>query len=231
MDLNKIEFWENHYLNQIEFIIQQDRKKMMEGLRSKDKIKEDWIEVFKESANKNSDFARGAERIFFWLFNQFGIPNSSPIGSDLFFKTYNAFIHIDIKTAKFDNKSDYKGKLPLGKNQTNYTLKNKDFKVNLPTIYKYKNKMCLTYFINIIYEEIKDEINIRAIYLVSVPNGELNKIYKDDIYNASKNKGSAFRYKFSKKNRFELLKDNPLRIRLIYIDNKLNEEIIIGFKI
>ena len=82
MTEKEIEFWENHYLNQIEFIIKQDVNKMMEGLKSKDKIKDDWIKAFKESANKNSDFARGAERIYFWLFNQFGIPNSSPVSSD-----------------------------------------------------------------------------------------------------------------------------------------------------
>ncbi len=204
---------------------------MMEGLKSKDKIKDDWLSAFRESANKNSDFARGAERIYFWLFGQFGIPNSSPIGSDLFFETYNAFVHLDIKTAKIDNKSDYKGKVPLGKNQTSYLLKDKDYKVNLPTIYSYENKLCLTYFINIIYEEQDDEINIKAIYLICAPNGLLVNTYKDHIYNASKNKGSAFRYKYKKKPRFELLKDQPYRIRKLYLDPELNEEDIIGFRL
>ncbi len=229
MGKKEIEFWENHYLNQIEFTIKQDVNKMMEGLKSKDKIKKDWINAFKKSANKNSDFARGAERIYFWLFNQFGIPNSSPIGSDLFFETYNAFVHIDIKTAKIDNTSDYKGKIPLGKNQTSYFLPEKNYKVNLPTFYSYKNKICLTYFINIIYEEIKDEINIKAVFLISVPNGKLNDIYGTDIYNASKNKGYAFRYKYSSRPKFELLDEQPFRIRKLYLDNDLKEEDIIGF--
>jgi len=231
MKLKEIEFWENHYLNQIEFTIAQDIVKMMEGLTSKDKIKDDWIEAFKRSAKKNSDFARGAERIYFWLFNQFGIPNSAPIGSDLFFETYNAFVHIDIKTAKIDNPSDYKGKIPLGKNQTSYLLKDKKYKVNLPTFYKYKNKICLTYFINIVYEELRDEITIKAIYLVAVPNGELTAIYKDNIYNASKNKGAAFRYKYSTNPKFQLLEDKPYRIRKLYLSEGVRESDIIGFNI
>lgn len=104
---------------------------MIDGLNSKDKIKEDWFEHFKriDKKRQNSDFARGAERIYFWLFNQFGIPNSSPIGADLFFETYNAFIHIDIKTEKLNNPSDYKGKVPVGENQTSYYSKNK-YKIN-----------------------------------------------------------------------------------------------------
>ena len=48
----------------------------MDALISKDKIIDNW-NVFRKSSNKNSDFAKGAERIYFWLFNQFGIPNSS----------------------------------------------------------------------------------------------------------------------------------------------------------
>ncbi|MBC8489203.1 MAG: hypothetical protein H8D45_24545 [Bacteroidetes bacterium] len=104
-ELLNIEFWENHYLNQIEYTLTQDLEKMIDGLKSKDKIKEDWIEAFHriDKIRQNSDFSRGAERIFYWLFNQFGIPNSSPIGSDMFFELYNAFVHIDIKTAKIDN--------------------------------------------------------------------------------------------------------------------------------
>jgi len=130
--LENIEFWENHYLNQIEFLMKQDLDKIRTGLSSKDKIKEDWLKAFKASAKQNSDFAKGAERIYFWLFNQFGIPNSSPIGADMFFETYNAFVHIDIKTAKLDNTSDYKGLIPVGKNQTSYILNDKNYKVNLP---------------------------------------------------------------------------------------------------
>ncbi|HOK27085.1 MAG TPA: hypothetical protein PLX87_11220 [Bacteroidales bacterium] len=231
-ELETIEFWENHYLNQIEFTLTQDIEKMLDGLKSKDKIKDDWIEAFRSSAekNKNSDFARGAERIYYWLFNQFGIPNSSPIGADMFFETYNAFVHIDIKTAKLDNESDYKGKIPIGANQTSYKTKDHTFKVNLPTYYSYKRKMCLTYFINIIYDLASDDnIEIKAILLISVPNGKLYKIYRDDIIGSGKSgyKGKGFRYLYSRRPRFELLKNNPSRVRIIYktddIINRIEE--------
>lgn len=233
LKVQEIEFWENHYLNQLEFMLKQDLEKMMEGLRSKDKIKEDWIDVFKRSAQKNSDFARGAERIYFWLFNQFGIPNSSPIGADMFFETYNAFVHIDIKTAKIDNTSDYKGKLPIGKNQSGYKLDNKKYIVDLPTRYSYQNKVCLTYFISIVFGEENDEFEIKSIILLCVPNGLLKDTYKDNIYEASKNKGYGFRYKFSSSPNFKLLKHKPLRVRKIYLIPSLvgKEEKILGFKL
>jgi hypothetical protein len=218
-EFENIEFWENHYLNQIEFSLKQDLSKMLDGLKSKDKIKDEWFEIFKRSADKNSDFARGAERIYYWLFNQFGIPNSSPIGSDMFFETYNAFVHIDIKTAKLDNFSDFKGKIPVGGNQTSYKSDDYDFEVNLPTNYSYHNKICLTYFINIIYEIEHDNIEIEAIYLICVPNGKLIDIYGNEIIGSGKSgySGKGFRYLYHKKPKFELLPDKPLRIRRIYL--------------
>ena len=69
MSLNKesIEKWEYHYFNTIIYTLEQDVNKMLEGLKSKDKIKEDWDKIFKKSADTNSDFSRGAERIYFCL--------------------------------------------------------------------------------------------------------------------------------------------------------------------
>jgi hypothetical protein len=217
MDLKEIEFWEHHYLSQIEFTLTQDLSKMIEGLNSKDKIKEDWIEHFKriDKQRQNSDFARGAERIYFWLFNQFGIPNSSPIGADLFFETYNAFVHIDIKTAKYDNPSDYKGKVPIGENQTSYKI-DKKYNVNLPAIYKYENKICLTYVLNIVYDDSQPELQIKTIILVSVPNGKLKSIYGKDIIGAGKSKGKSFRFEYKNKPYFELLENKSLRVKVIF---------------
>ncbi len=216
-ELVQIEELEKDYLDNIEFILTQDIQKLMNGLRSKDKISDDWLQIFKKSAKQTSDFARGAERIYFWIFNQFGIPNSSPIGSDLFFETHKAFVHIDIKTAKLGNFVDYKGQLPLGANQTSYHYKGINFTVNLPHRYKFQNKACLTYFINIIYEEVKEKLDIVGMYLVCAPNGKLSKIYKDKIINKSKNKGKAFRYKFAANPNFELLEGKPKRIKLLYV--------------
>lgn len=231
----EVEFWENHYLNQIEFMLLQDTDKMLDGLKSKDKIKEDWIEIFHnvEKKRQNSDFARGAERIYYWLFNQFGSPNSSPIGADMFFETYNAFVHIDIKTAKFDNHSDYKGKIPIGANQTSYKIDDYGFKVNLPVEYSFEKKICLTYLINIIYDVKVDNIDIKAIILISVPNGKLSTVYKKSIIDAGKSgySGKGFSYVFSKSPNFISLK-NSSRIRIIYTSKDVEKDIyeIIGLK-
>ncbi|HHE37451.1 MAG TPA: hypothetical protein ENL20_02635 [Candidatus Cloacimonetes bacterium] len=227
MNKKDIEFWENHYLNQIEFMLKQDMEKMIEGLKSKDKIKDDWFEAFDHSADKNSDFSRGAERIYYWLFNQFGTPNPSPIGSDMFFELYNSFIHIDIKTAKLDNETDYKGKIPIGANQTSYKPDGFDYQVNLPPKYSYQNKICLTYFINIIYDISETNIEIKAILLISVPNGELTDVYGNVIVNTGKTgySGKGFRYNFSKENKFKLLEDKPSRIRIIYTSEDVKENI------
>lgn len=236
MEFKKIEFWEEHYLNQIEFTLTHDLDKMLDGLKSKDKIKEDWFKVFNriDKKRQNSDFARGAERIFYWLFNQFGIPNSSPIGADMFFETYNAFVHIDIKTAKLNNPSDYKGKIPLGANQTSYKIDDFNFEVNLPTKYKYKDKLCLTYIINIIYDIIEENIEIIAIILIAVPNGELISVYGTDIISAGKTgiTGKGFRYEYKNKSDFQLLPKKPSRIRKIFLSEKTKNDFkaLIGLK-
>lgn len=229
----EIEFWEEHYLNQIEFMLKQDIQKMLDGLKSKDKIKDDWIEIFHNTEKKrqNSDFARGAERIYYWLFNQFGSPNSAPIGADMFFETYNAFVHIDVKTAKLNNPSDYKGRIPLGANQTSYKVENINFDVHLPTRYSYENKICLTYLINIIYNIESDNIEIKAIILISVPNGKLSNIYGNSIINAGKrgyDKG-GFRYVYSAKPYFATIK-NSSRIRIIFVSDDIKDNVnkIIG---
>ena len=229
MNLKEIEQLEYDYLCKIEFDLKQDLSKMIEGLNSKDKIKSDWIKYFERADKKsqNSDFARGAERIYFWLFNQFGKPNSAPIGADMFFETHNAFVHIDIKTAKFDNPSDYKGKVPLGVNQTSYKSSKKTFEVHLPTFYnqgKSSQKICLTFVINIVYEKRGSEFKILAIVLLSIPNGELYSIYKDEIISASKNKGEAFRYNYNRIPYFKLIQKKPNRVVFLFKDESISEE-------
>lgn len=234
-ELIEIERMEKDYLDQIHFDLLQDIDKMMSGLKSKDKIKDDWIHAFDriDKQRRNSDFARGAERIYFWLFSQFGKPNSSPIGADMFFETHKAFVHIDIKTAKLDNPSDYKGKVPISENQTNYKSPEKEFNSNLPTFYnkgKLDEKICLTYIINIVYNEIEN-FKVKAILIFTVPNGELYSVYGDDIIGQGKNKGKSFRYVYKNKPNFELLEGKPHRVKVLWLDEDIEEEDIIGFKI
>lgn len=234
--LLEIERLEYHYFRKIDFDLSQDLGKMIEGLNSKDKIKDDWIEFFNRVGKKrqNSDFARGAERIYFWLFNQFGRPNSSPIGADLFFETQDAFVHIDIKTAKLSNPADYKGKIPLSENQTSYKSSSKKFRSNLPTFYnkgKKEEKICITYVINIIYDDSKKDFKIVAINLISVPNGELFKVYGNKIIGGGKNKGKSFRFEYKNDSFFSLLKEKPRRIKNLHIDKGYKAQNLVGIKI
>ena len=235
-EMKEIEFWEHETLENIYFTIHQDLNKMIDGLNSKDKIKDDWINVFNRADKKrqNSDFARGAERIYFWLFNQFGRPNSSPIGADLFFETTRAFVHIDIKTAKLDNLSDYKGKIPISENQTSYSSKNKNFNTNLPFYYNYgkeTQKICLTYVINIIYTEENGNFKIKAIFLISIPNGKLYPIYGDEVIGQGKVLEKSFRFVYKNNPVFETIKEKPYRTKKIFLDSNLKEEDITGFEL
>lgn len=235
-DNKYIEEKEYHYFNQLIFTLEQDLQKMIDALNSKDKIKNDWINIFKriDKKRQNSDFARGSERVYFWLLNQFGKPNSSPIGADLMFETYESFVHIDIKTAKISNSSDYRGKIPLRENQTSYF--SKKFKGSLPIYYsvndngKIIKKICLTYALNIIYDDKSENFKIIAVILISVPNGQLKNIYKDKIIGAGKTKGSSFRYEYKNNPYFQLLKNKPLRISFLYKDESYTEEFFTNLK-
>lgn len=235
-EIKEIEFWEHETLENIYFMIHQDLNKMLDGLNSKDKIKEDWIKAFNrvDKKRQNSDFARGAERIYFWLFNQFGRPNSSPIGADLFFETTRAFVHIDIKTAKLDNPSDYKGKIPISENQTSYSSENKSFNTNLPFYYNYgkeTQKVCLTYVINIIYTEENSNFKIKAIFLISIPNGKLYPIYGDEVIGQGKVLEKSFRFVYKNNPIFKTIPGKPWRVKKIFLDSDLKEEDITGFEL
>lgn len=144
-----IEFWENEYLKNIHNSLLLDKERMIDGFATKEAIRDDWENYL---GKETSDFAVGSERIFYWLFNQFGQPNSSPIGSDLFFETYNAYVHIDIKTVTTDNVGDINGSIFVGDNQNNYDgyievrgKNQRKYTGNLPSIYTKKDgsKKCV----------------------------------------------------------------------------------------
>lgn len=225
-----IEFWENEYLKNIHNSLLLDKERMIDGFSTKEDIREDWEEHL---GKETSDFAVGSERIFYWLFNQFGQPNSSPIGSDLFFETYNAYIHIDIKTVTTDNVGDINGSIFVGDNQNNYEGyielqgKNKQprkYKGNLPKIYTKKDgtkKMCLTYFICILYTNNGD---IQFISLLSMPNGILYDVYGNRVLKAGKNPGKI-RFNFSQTPTFELLEEQPSRIKFVLVNPEMSEEL------
>jgi len=170
-----------------------------------------------------SDLEIGAERILHYVFSQ-GLkhPNSSPIGADLMYETFDSFIHIDVKTVSESNWSDYKGKIAVQPNQTSYPLSKFGLSPNLPTHYsktfkrnnqRYK-KLTLTYFIYVLHKHASDKIY--SILLICMPNGELYDIYGDKILQAGKTRNSV-RYVFKEEPRFILLSDKREVFRVEFL--------------
>lgn len=224
-----IEFWENEYLKQIYYLLKIDKEKMLSGFDTKEDIRADWESYL---GAETSDFATGSERIFYWLFNQFGVPNSSPIGSDMFFETYNAYVHIDIKTVTLANIGDFRRNIFVGDNQNSYigniNVKGKPsrpYKGNLPTFYTKRDgqkKICLTYFIVILYNEVN--LDIQTIAIICMPNGELNSIYGDKVISPGKNPGKI-RFNYTQVKEFELLEGKPSRTKVLLWNENMTSEV------
>ncbi len=250
-ELYNLEKLEEKYLNKYYHFLKYCLDEILIGFDTKNKIKDDWInEWFKnieEDSRKGiSDFAVGAERIIYSLLNGKGIgqPNSSPIGSDLFFEVHDAFIHIDLKTVQIKNIGDYTGLIPVGNNQNSYktTVKvNNEYypydEASLPYYYKIQcedpsevtYKPCLTYFITILYES--DNLGILNINLISMPNGKLENLYGGEIIQAGKTKFpvghpkrdshcKTIRFKWSKCKEFIKL-NHSKRYKSIYYNKDL----------
>jgi len=224
-----LESLEKTYFESIYYSLVENREKMIRGLASKDTIRKDWEDkFFKTSKQKQvSELAAGAERIFYSLLPSMWKPNSAPIGSDLFFESTDAFIHIDVKTATKKNTSDYKGKVTIGRNQTSYdskqthTGKPTAVNPNLPQYYNKdsdKEKPCLTYTIQMIHDP--KSLGIIAILLVSIPNGQLYNIYGNKIVGAGKNKDLSMRYEYKNNFTFDTLPSRPHRVKFIYFSDK-----------
>jgi len=228
--LKQIEELEYKYLDKFYHFLKYSEEEMLEGFNTKEKIKNDWYDKYKSGI---SDFAVGAERIVYALFNGKGIgqPNSTPVGSDLFFETKDAFIHIDLKTVQTRNIGDYNNSIFVGNNQNSYTGTintkngNREYKGNLPAFYTLPDgtkKICLTYFVTILYEDI--DLKIININMLCMPNGSLSDTYKDEVLKAGKNP-DKIRYSFSNIPDFKLLEGNKKRIRVIYLDKTIDTSI------
>lgn len=247
MNLADIEKIELKYLNKYFHFLKFVEDELLDGFKTKEVIKEDWIDKYKSGI---SDFSVGAERIVYSLLNGKGIgqPNSSPIGSDLFFEVNDAFINIDLKTvgttlhkrtkddplgAWSDNIGDFTSSIFVGRNQNSYKGKMlvyegkknesiRDYSPSLPTFYnkgKENEKICLTYFITILYD--KDTLDTLVICIVCMPNGELESHYKTRVLSAGKNIDKT-RFRFSKVTNFELLEPQEKRIKVVYFKNDMD---------
>lgn len=216
----ELERLEKDYLEQVFYQLEADRKRLMDGLNSKNKIRDDWWGPF-QHGGKATDLDRGAERIFYWLLRGDWTPNSAPIGSNLFFEAHNAFIHIEVKTSRSDNPADYCGLVPLSIKQTSYPIKRIKDAPGLPTYYNRgtkDEKVCLTYAIHVIHSV--ERLEIIAILLICIPNGQLYELYGDRIVGGGKVKGASFRYRYKKNPYFESLPNRPYKVKFLYLDEK-----------
>lgn len=246
----QLEIIENHYLEKYYHFLKFSLDDILIGLKSKEKIKDDWFDVWNSGSKKNQKqgFSVGAERvIYYYLSNSkiLGNPNSNPVSSDLMFEVHDAFIHIDLKTVQTTNVGDIKNSIFIGNNQNSYDTKLKvnnntlQYTGNLPTYYSLANtkKPCLTYFITILHDN--NNFNNLMIAILCMPNGQLQQVYDSDVIAAGKTKNeqdrvqnrlSSARFRFSKIQTFKLL-ENKYRIKVAYLhpdiitNNKFNSEL------
>lgn len=221
MTLKEIEQIEEKYLNKYYHFLKFAEDEMLLGFKTKESIKSDWKKYY---GSKISDFAVGAERIVYSLLNGKGIgqPNSAPVGADLFFEVNDAYIHIDLKTVQTENICDYSNNIFVGTNQNSYkgnmivNGSSRSYTPALPTFYTKDDgikKICLTYFITILYE--RETLEILVISIMCMPNGKLYKHYKERPLKAGKNTDKT-RFNFSKVPDFELLDTKRKRVKVIY---------------
>lgn len=233
----EIENLEKKYLDFIVTFLQTDLAGLCKGLNSRIELLDDWKEQFMKTSRKGfsaSDLDKGAERIFHHIFTQlFSFPNSTPIGSDLMYKSEEAIIQIEIKTNLLTN-SDYKGKVQVGRNQISYETTS--FKPNLPSVYRSVNLPTLTYVILIVHEHFSPVIN--ALAVISVPNGQLSSIYGSGIIQSGKRgkkAGYDVRYNFSKEPKFLVKSDNEkkdiYRVEIIFHGKNFELKKLTGGKI
>lgn len=239
MTPKEIEELEHTYLREFYHFTKFVERRMLRGFATKEKIKDDWLGKWDPNAQENergiSSFAIGAERIVYALFNSqgFGQPNSCPVGSDLFFETPDAFIHIDLKTVQTRNIGDYNTSIFVGDNQNSYKgkipLRNGESReyVNsaLPPIYNNQgnNKPCLTFFFTILYDE--ESLDVLNINIICMPNGALTEVYGSDVLKAGKTPGKI-RFNFSKADEFRLLDGKPKRVKVVYFNEKVDKKFL-----
>ncbi len=241
----KIEKLENKYLKKFYFLLKSFEDELLDGLNTKEEIRHHWEDLWQTEI---SSFSTGAERIVYALLNgkSMGSPNSSPVGSDLFFKHKDAMLHIDLKTVKHSfsggrtNIGDYKNSIFIGTNQNSYSCNNmlinenknnetaREYIAHLPHFYSIDNTNypCLTYFITILYSE--DDGSVLCITIMSMPNGQLENHYGHRVLKAGKNLDKS-RYNFSRTHSFEIIKDNTddvfRRIKVVYLDDRVRNEL------
>lgn len=217
--------------------LQDSFRELLEGLNSRISFRDDWFRLFINSANispKKSDLDKGAERIIHHIYAfLYRYPLSVPIGSDLMYETYDAVVHIDVKTINLKNLSDYKN-INLEKTQTSYSCN--WFNAALPPIYTKTDshgniirKFCLTYAIYILHEIGSESIN--SILIINIPNGLLKDLYSSNIILSGKsgrNNPHNARFSYRKFIYYKTIPDE-YRVVFLYKEPSKTQKELLGF--
>lgn len=240
--LAEIEELEHKYLMKYWYFLKFVEDEIVQGMRTKEDIKNDWLGLYGNEKGGTSEFDVGCERVVYALLNGkiAGQPNSAPVSSDLFFEVEDAFVHIDLKSVttseggKSDNIGDFNKCIFIGENQNSYSgtiIKNEgkkeerceEYRAHLPYYYTKSNgekKVTLTYFICMLNSSKSNRCEL--ISIMSFPNGKLQSHYGSRPLKAGKNPGKA-RYNFSKVPEFELLEGAKKRVRIIYSNPEMSD--------
>lgn len=247
-ELKEIEKLEKKYLNKYYHFLKFAEDELLLGFKTKEEIKSDWFGLYKSGISDFATGAERI--VYSFLNGKgIGQPNSAPVGADLFFEVEDAFIHIDLKSvgatlnpraknhvdgAWSNNIGDYTSTIFVGTNQNSYrgnmvvnegraNEELREYIPSLPTFYNEDNakkKVCLSYFINILYD--KDTLDTLVMSIVCMPNGELEEHYKERVLAAGKNLDKT-RFKFTNVPKFELLEAEPYRIKVVYFDRNMDD--------
>lgn len=250
-----IEKLEYYYLTQLDDLIHSNIQEIVSLFARRFKLYNYWKDFLNTGLKRLTDLGIGAERVFWKIIaNSFPTWNPVPllIGSNLFFETNDAFVHIDIKSVYVDNLRDYEGLVEVGDAQTSYPMKNKweaqqEFMPKLQPTYIINNqvKYSLTYFIQIIYEKPEEIISKNldpgpvALVLISLPNGNLYDVYGEDIVkypksyirkNKQRIRPANYRYYYSEKPCYICLQSIPeltctYRVRVYFNKKYINHKV------
>ncbi|EJF07856.1 hypothetical protein ThvES_00000430 [Thiovulum sp. ES] len=229
MEMIEVEKLEKKYLDKVFHFLKYIEDELLASFQSGKKIEDDWKEFWGAKEGGISSFSTGFERVIYNYFNSKSISgevNSSPVASDLFFETKDAFIHIDVKTVQTRNIGDISNSIFIGLNQNSYEAimktRNGERKYTpaIPKIYS-NGKISLSYFLTILYDD--KTLEILNINFISMPNGLLEPHYKSRPLKAGKLKTEA-RFNFKEVSRFEILTNQPSRIKVVYLAPNISEE-------
>lgn len=246
----EIEELEAKYLNKYFHFLKFAEDELLEWFKTKEKIKDDWIWLYKSWISDFAVWAErivysllnwkwiwqpnscpvGAD-LFFEVNDAYIHIDLKTVWATLNPKKWNKSRWIDAWSNNiwdyinnifvWTNQNSYKWKMEVTRGVDKWTLR--DYTPTLPTFYnkwKANEKVCLSYFITILYD--KDTLDILVMNIACMPNWQLESHYKNRVLQAWKNLDKT-RFKFTKVPNFELLDDSPSRLKVIFYDKNMDD--------